>query len=151
QRVVVDALARAIARRQPNVAPTLVGRNLIEEKIELAPGQIGDIDTIRRKRSDRNVAQRCADITIDQPIVQKIQEREGDGGDGQGVAHGRPPRCFRYWSNDRDGPLGCGALAGTGARSTMAFTLTRPITTLMTGRASSRGSATRAVLLCTCC
>jgi hypothetical protein len=63
---VADALAARVPRRQPDVAPPGVGRDLIEEQIELALLiERRHVDAVWRQRRHRHVADGRGQAVVD--------------------------------------------------------------------------------------
>ena len=84
----------AVAGRQILVAECPIGRDAIEEEIELGRlvAIVGD-HPVGRQGGDGEIGAKCLrDITVDQRVVDQVLQQLCDGGDCQHIAHDRPPR-----------------------------------------------------------
>jgi hypothetical protein len=89
---VADAVAAGVARGQGGIAPGDIWRDLMQEEIELRRIVVVEGDRIRRHAGDGDAgAEDVGNRLIDHPGVEQILDDGRDTGNGQGVAHGRPP------------------------------------------------------------
>jgi len=96
QRRIGEALAiDGAARRQAGIAPSLVGRHLVEEEVE--PRRLVDtveVDRVRRHRADIDGAAHRRS-GFDEAVVEQVAQNRADGADGERRTHPRPPLSRR--------------------------------------------------------
>ena len=141
QRRIADSLAGSVARRQTDITPGGVRRDLIEKKVE-ATSAVSGFASIASIRSGGNAlttrhCPRRPEVVVDHAVVEQILQHGGHGGDGQRGAHVFPPPPLQILLEGERVVARRGAGRGVALSGITARTSTRPMVILIVGAAAS--------------